>query len=183
MFSEVELLRTVIMLQKNLGQDKLASQRCIVTQLLRRLSMEKASEHEGYFLNVTGLKRIGKGQAIGRSGYTFFPVKFTCRTFMPVPGETLQGVVYRVCRTGAFMSCGPVNVVFLSTLKMPGYHYVAGEEPFFLGSDLSKIETGVVVQFVVLAVRWIENVYGRKELQMLASILGDNLGPISLCEW
>ncbi|KAK4760346.1 hypothetical protein SAY87_005239 [Trapa incisa] len=45
---------------------------------------------------------------------------------------------------------------------------VAGEEPFFLISDLSMIETGVVVQFVVLAVMWIENVY-RMELQMLAN--------------
>lgn len=182
MYSEVELLRRVVVLEKNLDQNELVSQRCIVTQLLRSLSVEKASKDEGYFLTVTGLKHIGKGRAIGGSGYVLFPVTFTCRTFMPFPGETLQGVVYNISRVGAFMSCGPVKVAFLHTRKMPGYHYVAGETPFFLNDDLSKIKTGVVVQFVVLAVRWIEDVSLRKELQMLASLVGDNLGPVSSCE-
>lgn len=182
MYSEVELLRRVVVLAKNLDHNELVSQRCIVTQLLRSLSIEEASEDTGYFLAVTGLKSIGKGRAIGKSGYVLFPVTFTCRTFMPFPGEILQGVVYHISRVGAFMQCGPVKVAFLHTRKMPGYHYVAGETPFFLNSDLSKIKTDVVVQFMVLAVRWIENDYVRKELQMLASLEGDNLGPISSCE-
>ncbi|OWM87851.1 DNA-directed RNA polymerase V subunit 7-like [Punica granatum] len=183
MYFEVELRRKVLVLPENLGENELVSQRCIVTQLLKNLSYEKASKDEGYFLTVSGIKSIGSGQPLRRSRHVFFPVTFTCRTFMPYRGEILQGVVHHISRVGAFMSCGPVKLAYLSILKMPGYHYVPGDVPFFLNNELSKINTGVVVQFVVLDVRWIEKRDSMtKEFQMLASLDGDNLGPISSCE-
>lgn len=181
MFCEVELFRDVAVIAENSNRNGLVSQRSIITRLLEDMLNEKASKDHGYFLAVTSLKNIGKGEVVDESGDVFFPVVFNCRTFLPYTGEILQGVVSHIFRHGVFMRCGPIKYAFLSARKMPNYHFVAGENPIFLSDELAKIEIDIVVRFVVLGVRWIEK-RGRikKEFVMLASLVGDSLGPISL---
>lgn len=186
MFSEVELLRDVPVLAKNFKSDKFGPQTrsFIVSRLLKDLLSEKASKDHGYFLGVTSLKKIGKGEVVDKSGdvfYVSFPVVFNCRTFLPYKGEILQGVVHRILRLGVFLRCGPLKYAYLSARKMPGYQYVPGKNPLFLSGELAKIENGVVVCFKVLWVRWKERMgHVKKEFVMLASLEGDSLGPVSL---
>jgi len=181
MFCEVELLRDVAVLAENLDRYGHISQRSIITRLLEDLLGEKASKDHGYFLAVTSLKSIGKGEVVDESGDVFFPVVFNCRTFLPFKGEILQGVVHRIFRHGVFLRCGPIKYAFISARKMPNYQYVAGENPVFLSNELAKIENDVVVCFMVLGVSWIEKRGDfTKEFVMLAGIEGDSLGPISL---
>lgn len=194
MFSEVELLRDVTVDAENLKRNSLVThpQSVIATRLLEDLLSEKASKDHGYFLAVTGLKKIGKGKVVEESGVVFFPVVFNCRTFLPYEGEILQGIVHRVFRHGVFLRCGPIKYAYLSARKMPGYRYVGFQKvpgqkyghdrkPLFVSNEFAKIENGVVVCFMVLAVRWFEN-WGniKNEFGMLATLEGDSLGPISL---
>ncbi|KAK4854994.1 hypothetical protein QYF36_003025 [Acer negundo] len=182
MFSEVELLRDVAVLAENLDRNGLVSQRFIMTRLLEDLLKEKANKDLGYFLAVTSLKSIGNGKLQDESGNVFFPVAFKCRTFMPLRGEVLEGVVHHIYRFGVFLQCGPVKYAFLSFRKMPNYSYVPGEHPTFVNDQLAKIENGVVVRFLVLGVRWIEKrgEIMKRDFVMLASLEGESLGPISL---
>ncbi|KAG2722167.1 hypothetical protein I3843_02G101100 [Carya illinoinensis] len=180
MFCEVELLRDVAVLAKNLEGTRLVPQRFIITRLLEDLLNEKASKDHGYFLAITSLKSIGKGEVVDETGDVFFPVVFNCRIFLPFKGEILKGVVHHVFRHGVFLRCGPIRYAFLSARKMPNYQYVDGENPAFSSDELVKIENDVVVRFVVLGVRWIEKRGDiKKEFVMLTSLEGDSLGPIS----
>ncbi|KAK6254830.1 RNA polymerase Rpb7-like [Theobroma cacao] len=177
MFSEVELQRDVKVHAGNLDKRGLVSQRSILVLLLEDLFKERASEDHGYFLSVTSLKSIGKGDVVDESGNMVFTVVFTCRTFKPFKGEVLQGVVHHICHRGVFLRCGPVRIAYLSAWKMPNYHYVPGAKPVFISDDLSKIQKDVVVCFLVLAVRWIS---ASRDFELLASLNADSLGPISL---
>jgi DNA-directed RNA polymerase-4/5 subunit 7 len=65
---------------------------------------------------------------------------------------------------------------------MPNYQYTSEENPVFLNDELARIENNVLVRFSVLDVRWIEKMWDmRRDFMMLASLVGDSLGPISLC--
>ncbi|KAK9179744.1 hypothetical protein WN943_028949 [Citrus x changshan-huyou] len=56
---------------------------------------EKACKDQCYFLSVTNLKSIGRERGtVNESGVVFFPVTFLCRTFLPVKGEILHGVIH-----------------------------------------------------------------------------------------
>jgi DNA-directed RNA polymerase-4/5 subunit 7 len=91
-FCEVELLRDVAVLTKNLDRNGLVSQRSIITRLLEDLLNEKASKDHGYFLAVTSLKSIGKEEVVDESG-CFLPVVFNCRTFIP-QGRDFTGKLF-----------------------------------------------------------------------------------------
>ncbi|XVF62970.1 hypothetical protein PTKIN_Ptkin09bG0051400 [Pterospermum kingtungense] len=177
MFIEVELQRNVKVHARNLNKNGMVSRRSILVCLLKDLFKEKASEDHGYFLAVTSLKSIGKGDIMDESGNMVFTVVFTCRTFKPIKGEVLQGVARHISQGGVFLRCGPIRNAFLSAWKMSNYHYVPGAKPAFLSNELSKIQKGVVVCFLVLAVRWIN---ASRDFQMLASVDADSLGPVSL---
>ncbi|XVF38351.1 hypothetical protein REPUB_Repub20aG0093900 [Reevesia pubescens] len=177
MFFEVELQRDVKVHVRNLNRNGLVSRRSILACLLKDLFKEKACEDHGYFLAVTSLKRICKGDIMDESGIMVFTVVFTCRTFKPLKGEVLQGVVRKISQHGVFLRCGPVRNAFLSAWKMSNYHYVPGAKPVFLSHELSKIEKDVVVCFLVLAVRWVN---ASRDFEMLASVDADSLGPVSL---
>lgn len=184
MFHEVELVRDVEITAEKEKRDALNFQRYIVTCLLENLLKEKANKDHGYFLAVTSLKSIGKGVVKNESQCVSFPITFICRTFLPLEGEILHGVVRHIFRRGLLLKCGPIKYVFLSARKMPTYHYVGGENPVFLSNEFATIGNDVVVRFSVLGVRWIEK-RGciKKEFVMLASLEGNNsLGPISLSD-
>lgn len=179
MFKEVEVRWGVAVRAKD--RNVLFSQRSIMTCLLRKLSIEKASKECGYFIAVTSLKSIGKGKIYAESGHIIFPVVFHCRTFMPFKGEILEGVVHHVYEHGALLRCGPIKCAYLSAQKMPNYHYVPGINPYFMNNELSRIENDVVIRFVVLDVRWIETRGAiKRDIGMLVSVDGDLLGPVSL---
>ncbi|KAL6189523.1 hypothetical protein ACLB2K_040911 [Fragaria x ananassa] len=180
MYSEVELVRGVVVLAEKLDKDSpFSSKSVITTQLLKDLLKEKASKDHGYFLKVTALKKVGTGQILDHSRKMLFHVAFSCRTFIPLQGEILEGVVYKVHNLGVFIRCGPLNYAYLSARKMPNCHYVAGTKPFFLKGDLTKIEKKVVVRFRVLHARWTAKSREiRNEFVVLGSMVGDSLGPV-----
>ncbi|KAJ0035824.1 hypothetical protein Pint_24680 [Pistacia integerrima] len=182
MISEVELQRNVIARPANSDGELLVCPRYLITQLMEDLLNEKASKEHGYFLAVTSLKNIDKGQVLDESGYASFPVTFKCRTFKPVIGDFLQGVVHYTSREGVFLRTGPLKYAFLPVLKMPGYSYVSEENPYFLnGNTHAKINNGILVCFVVLGVSWIEKTGTvEREFALIASIEGEILGPVSL---
>ena len=183
MFCEVELVRDVEVTVEKEKRDGVNLQRYIITCLLENLLKEKASKDHGYFLAVTSLKSIGKGEVKNESESqcVSFPITFSCRTFLPLEGEILHGVVRHIFRRGLLLKCGPIKYVFLSARKMPTYHYVGGENPVFSSTQSATIGNDVVVRFSVLGVRWLEK-RGciKKEFVMLASLEGNtSLGPIS----
>ncbi|XP_006282711.2 DNA-directed RNA polymerase subunit 7-like protein [Capsella rubella] len=194
MFSDVEMSRDVAICAKHLIGHTFHQE--ILTRLLQVLTHEKACRKHGFYLGITSVKSIGKNknkiininnnnEDNHQAQILTFPVSFTCRTFLPARGDVLQGVVKMVLSNGVFISSGPLRYAYLSPLKMPDYHYVQSEsddeKPYFQKDDLSKIAVGVVVQFVVLAVRFKERPHKiRNDYYVLATLEGDTLGPISL---
>ncbi|KAG2247977.1 hypothetical protein Bca4012_088790 [Brassica carinata] len=59
---------------------------------------------------------------------------------------------------------------------MPDYKFIPGENPICMNENMSRIQVETRVRFVVIEARWMEV---EKEFQALASLEGDNLGPIS----
>ncbi|KAJ4969290.1 hypothetical protein NE237_015991 [Protea cynaroides] len=176
MYLEVKMNWNVVISPENLDGKGLMLQRAIILRLLEDFSTKKATKDHGYFLALTTLDRIGEGKVRQESGDVLFPVGFSCITFKPFKGEVLQGVVVRVMKPGVFFRCGPIEQVFLSSMKMPDYRFVPGENPFFQNDKQSKIEKDVVVRFMVLGTKWAE---ADREFQMVVTLEGDFLGPIS----
>lgn len=162
---------------KILEKNKKVLTSVVAKRLLLQMSKMKACE-SGYMLAVTKLISIGLGDDKFSSQHIIFPVDFCCRVFTPVAGEVMTGIVHKISSSGVFLKSGPMNMVYISSRVMPDYHYVPGETRRFMRDDLSKIEIGVVVRYVVLAVRWIEDKW--REFRVLASIDADGLGPVSL---
>lgn len=186
MFPEVELSREVTICAKNLKGKSPHQQ--ILRRLLEDLLREKACKEHGFYLGITAIKSISKNNINDIHGVDVLriPVSFTCRTFLPLRGEILQGVVARVYWSGVIIRSGPLRYAYLSTLKMPKYQYVStepeGEKAYFQKDDLSKIAVGVVVRFAVMDVRFEEIPNNRRnDIYVLATMEGDDaLGPISL---
>ncbi|GFP95873.1 DNA-directed RNA polymerase iv subunit 7 [Phtheirospermum japonicum] len=163
---------------KDLDKNRKVRTNLIANRLLTHLSQVKASEC-GYLLSVTKLLAIEpNGDNVCGSQHIPFTVEFRCRTFLPVHGEILTGIVHKINRLGVFLKSGPMNIVYLSTRLMSNYHYVVGGNRAYVGEDLSRIEIGVVIRYMVFAVRWSEG--EQREFKVLASIDGDGLGPVSL---
>lgn len=180
MLCDVECLFHAVVPAKDLDSNGSVHQSLIITRLLKQLSNVKVTEDLGYFLAVTELKSIGNAKFDDSSKYILFPVTFVCRTFLPVNGEIMLGVVRKVHSSGVFLKCGPMNYVYLSSQKMPNYYYVPnGKNPFFSSDNLSRIEKDVVVRFRVFALRWTSR-KNEREIMILATLEGDCLGPISL---
>ncbi|CAK9148321.1 unnamed protein product [Ilex paraguariensis] len=181
MLCEVECCYPVVIPAKSLDRSGLVPQSTIVTCLLKQLLNCKAAEECGYFLAVTNLKSIDNGKFNDSDKYLLFLVTFCCRTFLPVNGEVMLGVVQSIHRRGVFLKCGPMKYVYLSARKMPNYYYVDGKNPYFISDDLSRIENDVVIRFMVFGVRWTtKNQQVEREFMILATLEGDRLGPISL---
>lgn len=181
MLSEVECSCHVVVPLKDLDKNELVPQSLIITRLLKQMLNWKSTEEHGYFLAVTKLKSIGSGEVEDSSRYILFPIIFRCRMFLPMNGEIMLGVVYRINRYGVFLRSGPINCVYLSAQKMSNYYYVDEENPFFLSNDLSRIENDVVIRFMVFGKRWtLKNRFVEREFMILATLEGNCLGPIAL---
>ncbi|XP_043721058.1 DNA-directed RNA polymerase V subunit 7-like [Telopea speciosissima] len=176
MYLEVKLNWNVLISPEHLDGKGLMLQRSIILRLLEDFATRKATKDHGYFLALTTLDRIGEGKVRQDSGDVLFPVQFSCITFKPFKAEILQGFVTRIMKQGVFLSSGPIGQIFLSSTKMPDYRYVPGENPFFLNDKQSKIEKDVKVRFMVLGTKWAE---ADREFQMVVTLEGDFLGPIS----
>ncbi|OIV93299.1 hypothetical protein TanjilG_13126 [Lupinus angustifolius] len=176
MFLKVQLPWNVIIAAENLQPESLMLQRSIVVRLLSDFAIKKATKDLGYYLAVTTLETIGEGKVRLHTGDVLFPVVFNAITFKILKGEILEGVVHKVLKHGVFMRCGPIENVYLSNLKMPGYHYVPGENPCFMNEKMSKVGKDVRVRFVVIGTKWME---AEREFQALVSLEGDYLGLIS----
>ncbi|KAK1362488.1 DNA-directed RNA polymerase II subunit [Heracleum sosnowskyi] len=182
MLEEVEYSINVVVRLTELDENKQVSQNLIVTRLLKQMMNVKSTEEIGYFLAVTELKRIGTGTVLDSLDYVLFPVSVQCRTFLPVNGEIMHGVVYKVNVIGVFMRRGPMRFIFLPAQKMPGYSYVHDDQnPCFVSTDGSRIGLDVVVSFRVYGTRWVHrNRYAEREYTLIASLEGNCLGPMAL---
>ncbi|ESQ56150.1 hypothetical protein EUTSA_v10026282mg [Eutrema salsugineum] len=192
MFSEVEITRDVAICGKLLKSQSPSHQQ-IISRLLNDLIGETACREHGFYLGITALKSISNNNSNNNNNNNdhqeqvlSFTVSFTCRTFLPAKGDILQGVVYKVYLTGVFIRSGPLRNAYLSRLKMPGYRYLPAaesedEKPCFQKDDLTKIAAEVVVRFEVYAVRFEDGVDTEgNDVQVLATMEDDSLGPISL---
>lgn len=186
MLFDTELCSRVIVPVQNLQKGGHIPKSLVMMRLLYQLSVVKATAEIGYFLAVTKLKSIEKDGSgtvcceCQSSHHLIFRVTFCCRTFMPQKGEVMVGTVYRVLRRGVMIKCGPMNLVYLSSQLMPTYQYVEEEDPFYLSNDLSRIQKDVFIRFMVFAFRWNDGDSTRRQFEILATIQGDCLGPISL---
>lgn len=177
MLREVILTIRVVIPLKILEKNNEVLTSVVANRLLVQMSKMKACEY-GYVLAVTKLISIGCGDDKISSQHIIFPVDFSCRILTPVAGEVMTGIVHKITGSGVFVKSGPMNMVYISSQVMPGYHYVPGETQRFIRDDLSKIEIGVAVRYVVIAVRWIDDKW--REFRVVASIDADGLGPVSL---
>lgn len=175
MFLKSQLTWNVIVPAEALDEEGLLLQRSILINLLEEFAIKKATKDLGYFLAVTSLEKIGEGKVKQESGDVLFPVAFSCLTFRICKGEILEGVVHKILKHGVFLRCGPVETIFLSAQKMPGYQHVPGENPVFISEKQSKIEKDVVVRFSVIGTKWVE---AEREFQALVNLDGDFLGPV-----
>nr|XP_033514949.1 DNA-directed RNA polymerase V subunit 7-like isoform X1 [Nicotiana tomentosiformis] len=189
MLCDFELLFNILVPNIDIKESGEVPGSVVIKHLLYYITRVRVTEDCGYFLRITKVKSIGNGKMYQKtidSGkltysikYIVFPVTFCVRSFLPKTGEVLVGIVYKVFSHGVILKCGPMQFVYLTVRKMPNYNYVSGENPFFLCDDHSRIENEVAVRFVVFAVRWNNGAVAR-DFNILASIEGDCLGPISL---
>ncbi|KAL9234912.1 hypothetical protein vseg_009725 [Gypsophila vaccaria] len=175
MFVKVQLAWNVIIPAENMDVKGLLLQRAIIVRLMEEFASKKATKELGYLLAVTTLDKIGEGRVRQQTGDVLFPVTFTGITFKIFRGEVVEGVVDKIMKHGVFLKCGPVETIFLSAQKMPGYQHIPGENPVFISEKQSKIEKGVVVRFSVIGTKWIES---EREFQAVVSLDGDFLGPV-----
>ncbi|XP_047334021.1 DNA-directed RNA polymerase V subunit 7-like [Impatiens glandulifera] len=183
MIREQEIQGGIILPSKNLKRKRWISKFEVITTVLKELLQLKSTAKHGYFLSVTNVKVEGEAIVKDNSDQIELPVTIFCRTLLPKTGDITTGVVHKVCRMGVLLRCGnPLNHVYLSAQKMVDYRYVRlKSSEIFMKKDCSRIAKGVVVRFVVFAVRWnAEHQVGKRELFVLASIEGDGLGPVSM---
>ncbi|XP_051127934.1 DNA-directed RNA polymerase V subunit 7-like [Andrographis paniculata] len=153
-------------------------QKAVLVCLMAEVAERKASIESGIFVAVKDIHSIGEGKIRTHPGNFIFPVKFSCITFKMLPGEVLEGTVYKVIKHGVFLTCGPADKVYLSHRTMSEYEYFPGEPPFFKNLKSVKIEKGTVVRFVVLGHKFDE---AEKEFRTVVSLdaLEDYyLGPV-----
>ncbi|KAL9671431.1 hypothetical protein QQ045_008999 [Rhodiola kirilowii] len=116
-------------------------------------------------------------------GMAAIPVVFRYRMFLLVIGETLEGIVYAMKTQGVMIKCGPTKNVYLSAQKMPGYDLVTRDVRYFQNDRLDRVVRGVVVRFMVLSMKWLENRSGclKREFLMLASLeISESFKPVYL---
>ncbi|XP_057538502.1 DNA-directed RNA polymerase V subunit 7 [Amaranthus tricolor] len=175
MFIKVQLPWNVIIPAQNMDVKGLMLQKSIIQRLMEDFSAKKTTKDLGYLLAVTTLDEIGEGRVRQQTGDVMYPVTFSCLTFKIFRGEVLDGTVHKVLRHGVFLRCGPIETIFLSAQKMPGYQHVPGDNPMFISEKQMKIEKDVVVRFCVIGTKWVE---ADKEFQAVVGLEGDFLGPI-----
>ncbi|KAI4354428.1 hypothetical protein L6164_003289 [Bauhinia variegata] len=176
MFVKLQLPWNVILPPDSLEKTSLMLQRKILIKLLDEFATKKATKDHGYYLAVTTVDNIGEGKVRQHSGDVLFPVVFSAITFKVFRGEIMEGVVHKVLKHGVFLRCGPIENAYLSNTKMADYKYVPGENAYFMNDKMSKIAKESVVRYIVLGTRWME---ADREFQVLVSLEGDYLGPVS----
>ncbi|KAJ4887155.1 DNA-directed RNA polymerase IV subunit 7 [Raphanus sativus] len=174
MFIKVKLPWNVIIPAEAMDPNGHMIQTAVLTRLLDAFASKKATKDVGYFIALKSLEEIGEGRIRETTGEIVFPVVFSGITFKMFKGEIVRGVVHKVHKSGVFLRCGPCENVYLSHYKMPGYDYVGQGNPLFVNENMSRIQIGSTVRFVVLDIQWKE---AEKEFIALASLEGINLGP------
>ncbi|KAG5415571.1 hypothetical protein IGI04_003138 [Brassica rapa subsp. trilocularis] len=174
MFIKVKLPWNVMIPAEAMDPNGLMIQRAVLIRLLDAFASKKATKDLGYFIALKNLEEIGEGRIRETTGEIVFPVVFSGITFKMFKGEIVHGVVRQVHKSGVFLRCGPCENVYLSQYKMPGYDYIVEGNPLFMNQNMSRIQIGSTVRFIVLDIQWKE---AEKEFIALASLEGNNLGP------
>nr|GME07477.1 DNA-directed RNA polymerase V subunit 7-like [Ipomoea batatas] len=184
MICECERIHVAVFPVEEIPAGGYISTSAVVGRVLTELRCNKAGEGCGYILSVTRVISIGKpklSSAAAARKSVLVPVKFRFRSFFPTAGETMFATVYRVMQRGVFLSFGPMKYIYLHPSKMPKFRYIdSPERPCFEREDLARIEKDVVVCLKVVAVRWSDVGMGKRGFQVIATVDGDSLGPVSL---
>ncbi|EOA32119.1 hypothetical protein CARUB_v10015370mg [Capsella rubella] len=166
MFIRVKLPWDVMIAAEDMDTG-LTLQRTIVVHLLDAFATKKATKNLGYFITPTILETIGEGKIKEQTGEAVFPVVFNGICFKMFKGEVLHGVVSKVHKLGVFLRSGPYETIYLSHMKMSDYEFIPGENPVFMNENMSRIQIGTRVRFIVLDTQWRE---AEKDFIALASI-------------
>ncbi|KAB2634879.1 DNA-directed RNA polymerase V subunit 7-like [Pyrus ussuriensis x Pyrus communis] len=97
-------------------------QKLFIVRLLEDLALKNATK------DLVGECKVRK-----RTGDVLFPV-----VLAPSP-SSFSGERF-------FLSCGPVENMYVSKVKVPDYDYVPGENPVFMNSKMSKLEKGTMAR-------------------------------------
>ncbi|XP_020258113.1 DNA-directed RNA polymerase V subunit 7 [Asparagus officinalis] len=175
-FLEIDMAGNILIPPDQLDTKGLLLHKAIILRLLQDIASKKSTKEHGCYVAVTSLNKIGEGKIRELTGDVLFPVAFKCLVQKPCKGEILVGTVDKILKHGIFLKSGPYDSIFLSEKKMGDYHFVAGENPVFMNEKRSKMEKDGMVRFKILGFRWNEV---DRAFQVLATIAGDFLGPIS----
>mmetsp|Transcript_63989 Transcript_63989/g.202472 ORF Transcript_63989/g.202472 Transcript_63989/m.202472 type:complete len:172 (+) Transcript_63989:154-669(+) len=129
----------------------------------------------GYFICVTGVEPMGKGEIRDGSGYATFPVKYQCIVFRPFKGEVLDCVVTQVNKMGFFAEAGPLQLFVSQHLIPEDITFQAGSDPGYVSSNgLIRIQKDSNMRVRIIGVR-----NDATEIHAVATIKEDYLGLIN----
>ncbi|KAH0451872.1 hypothetical protein IEQ34_019171 [Dendrobium chrysotoxum] len=148
----------------------------IILDLHHKSTSEKTSKENGYCVAITGISPISTIHFDEVSRQLLIPVTFSYTAMKPYKGEILIGTITEIRQNGIILKSGPMKNIFLSKIRMKDYEFRPSNEPMFLKvNGLSYMKKGTKVRFRVLNVKWIQS---EEEFNIVATILGDYLGPI-----
>ncbi|KAI5072862.1 hypothetical protein GOP47_0012968 [Adiantum capillus-veneris] len=177
MFFEISMKRLIVLQPKHLYTQQCEFLPVLLTQLILEVNKMKCSEDHGFYVTPTTFKDIGQGRVRSITGAVAFPVEFNCIVFKPFKGQILEGEVKRVYRSGCFLSCGPLDDVFLHEAMMSGCRFFQNEgteSACFKNEDEGfEIRAKTILRVRLIGVKWVED---QCTFKSLASINGDYLG-------
>ncbi|PKU72522.1 DNA-directed RNA polymerase II subunit RPB7 [Dendrobium catenatum] len=148
----------------------------IFLDLYHKCTSKKTSKENGYCVALSSRSPISTMHFDHNSHQILLQVTFSYTAMKPCRGEILIGTITEIKQNGIILKCGPMKNIFLSKIRMEDYEFRPSNEPMFLKvNGLSYMKKGTKVRFRVLIVKWIQS---EEEFNILASILGDYLGPI-----
>ncbi|ESR33353.1 hypothetical protein CICLE_v10006941mg [Citrus x clementina] len=144
-----------VLLNNNGGSFTQLAQENLELELLRDVAVptksldtkQAAGSSAIYFKFVTNLKGLINEKACKGHGY-----------FLSV--TNLKSIGKEGPSVNVILRYGPVKYTLMSPRRVPTYRHVSRKKPFFSYDQQPKIGNGVVVQFLVIAVRWIREAKG-----------------------
>ncbi|KAI5072927.1 hypothetical protein GOP47_0013033 [Adiantum capillus-veneris] len=177
MFFEISMERLIVLQPKHLYTKDIHFMAVLLVELILEVNKKKCSEDNGFYVTPRTIQQIGQGRVRSMTGAVAFPVKFTCIVFKPFKNQVLQAEVKKVYRSGCFLSCGPLDDIFLHETMMEGCHFFQNEgteSACFKNEDGGyEIRAKSILRVRLIGLKWVED---QRTFKALASINGDYLG-------
>eukprot|EP00250_Pteridium_aquilinum_P012062 c20487_g1_i1 orf=363-899(-) len=178
MFFEISMQRLVVLQPQKLHKGVYLTM-ALLTQLCEEVKNLKCSEDHGYYVTPTTIGSVQEGKVRSNTGAVVFPVAFKCIVFKPFKREILDGEVKKIVRRGCFISCGPLEEIFLHEEMMGGCVFHQNESTdssFFKHEEGFEIRVGSHLRFRLLGLKWVEE---QRTFKALGTINGHFLGCIN----